>query len=157
MIRFANKSLNILFTRAAFRKVDTKVENKIGYIYLNSEKDFNALSAEMKSHLIKNIKEYEASKDVKVIVILSKLKKAFCAGANIKEFQDKKTADFTNNDIFAEIHDTFYNAQKPIVAGVNGVALGGGCELSLLCDVVFCSSHPVFFIFTIIWDKYLYR
>ena len=51
---------------------------------MNSEKDFNALSAEMKGHLIKHIKEYESSKDVKVIVILSKLKKAFCAGANIK-------------------------------------------------------------------------
>jgi len=52
--------------------------------------------------------------------------KAFCAGANIKEFQNKKASDYVNNDIFAEIHDTFYNAKKPIICGVNGVALGGG-------------------------------
>ena len=107
---------------------------------MNSKKDFNALSVEMKGHLIKNMKEYEASDDVKVIVILSKLKKAFCAGANIKEFENRSSKDFVNNDIFAEIHDSFYNAKKPIIAGVNGVALGGGCELSLLCDVIFCSE-----------------
>lgn len=51
---------------------------------MDSQKDFNALSSEMKSNIVKNIKQFEASKDVKVIVILSKVKKAFCAGANIK-------------------------------------------------------------------------
>ncbi len=51
---------------------------------MDSQKDFNALSSEMKSSLIKNIKQFQASKDVKVIVILSKVKKAFCAGADIK-------------------------------------------------------------------------
>lgn len=79
-----------------------------------------------------------------MIVILSKVKKAFCAGADIKEFENKKTADFKNNDVFKEIHDTIYNAKKPIIAGVNGVALGGGCELSLLCDIVFCSEEAKF-------------
>lgn len=51
---------------------------------MDSPKDFNALSSDMRSHIVKNIKEFEQSKDVKVIVILSKVKKAFCAGANIK-------------------------------------------------------------------------
>lgn len=86
MLRFGSTKFNTLLCRAMFNKVETKVENKIGFIYMNSEKDFNALSAEMKQHLIKNINEFENSNDVKVIVILSKLKKAFCAGANIKEF-----------------------------------------------------------------------
>ena len=94
----------------------------------------------MKANLVKHINNYEASNDVKAIVLLSKVKKAFCAGANIKEFEGKKNQDFVNNDIFAEIHDTFNNAQKPIIAGVNGVALGGGCEIALLCDIVFCSE-----------------
>ena len=86
MLRFASNKFNTLLTRNIFNKVEAKIENKIGYIYMNSEKDFNALSVEMKGNLIKHIKEYESSNDVKVIVILSKLKKAFCAGANIKEF-----------------------------------------------------------------------
>jgi enoyl-CoA hydratase/carnithine racemase len=81
---------------------------------------------------------------VKVIVILSKLKKVFCAGADIKEFENKKSDDFKDNDVFKEIHDTIYHTKKPLIAGVNGVALGGGCELSLLCDIVFCSEEARF-------------
>lgn len=139
MLKFASNRMSSLITRSIFTKVETKVENKIGIIYMDSQKDFNSLSVDMKSNIVKSINEFEASKDVKVIVFLSKVKKAFCAGANIKEFENKTSADFNNNDVFKEIHDTIYNAQKPIIAGVNGVALGGGCELSLLCDIVFCS------------------
>jgi enoyl-CoA hydratase/carnithine racemase len=116
-----------LHTRARFNKVDVKVEDKIGYIYLNSPSDLNALSLEMRSAISGAVREHEKSNDVKVILFLSKVAKAFCAGANIKEFQGRKAKDFDNNDIFAELHDTLYNAKKPIVAGVNGVALGGGC------------------------------
>lgn len=144
MLKFATRTFKPLITRGLFNKVETKIENKIGTIYMDSQKDYNALSAEMKANLVRSVKEFEASNDVKVIVILSKVKKAFCAGANIKEFENKTSADFKNNDIFSEIHDTFYNAQKPIIAGVNGVALGGGCELSLLCDIVFCSEEAKF-------------
>jgi len=98
----------------------------------------------MRANISSAIRSHESSNDVKVILLLSKVAKAFCAGANIKEFQNKTSKDFENNDIFKEIHDTFYNAKKPIVAGVNGVALGGGCEMALLCDVVFCSEEARF-------------
>lgn len=56
MIKFASKSFNLLVSRSFFTKVETKIENKIGTIYMDSQKDFNALSSEMKSSLIKNIK-----------------------------------------------------------------------------------------------------
>ena len=75
---------------------------------------------------------------------MSKVAKAFCAGANIKEFQGKSGKDFENNDIFKELYDTLYKARKPLISGVNGVALGGGCELALLADVVFCSEEARF-------------
>ncbi len=94
MLKLTTSKLNSLLIRSAFSKVETKVENKIGILYLDSQKDFNALSVEMKSNIVKNINEFESSKDVKVIVILSKVKKAFCAGANIKEFENKTTDDF---------------------------------------------------------------
>ena len=98
----------------------------------------------MRATLSKHVRDNEANPDVKVTVLLSNVKKAFCAGANIKEFQNKSPKDFEKNDIFAELHDTFYNAKKPIVAGINGVALGGGFELALLCDVLFCSEEARF-------------
>ena len=139
-MRVVQRNIFSLLTKNTFSKVDVKVDNKIGYIYLNSDKDLNALSAEMRTALSSSIRDFEKSDDVKVTVILSNVKKAFCAGANIKEFVGKSKQDFDGNDIFKELHDTFYNAEKPIVAGVNGVALGGGCELALLCDVIFCSE-----------------
>ena len=73
-----------LLKSISFNKVTTKIDNKIGYIYLESDKDFNALSVEMKSSMSKSSKEFETSPDVKVTVLLSNVKKAFCAGANIK-------------------------------------------------------------------------
>jgi len=86
LMRVSSSIFNPLLSRFIFRKVDAKIENKIGFIYLDSPQDLNALSEEMKSKIVTNVKAYEANKDVKVIVFLSKVKKAFCAGANIKEF-----------------------------------------------------------------------
>ena len=133
-----------LQTRTLFNKVDVKAENKIGFIYLDNPKNFNALTADMRANISQAIRDHEASSDVKVIVILSKVAKAFCAGADIKEFQGKSSKDFHNNDIFKELHDTLYNAKKPIVSGVNGVALGGGFELALLTDVIFAADKARF-------------
>lgn len=90
MLKLATGTFSKLLNRTSFNKVSIKVENKIGVIYLDSQKDYNALSAEMKSSIIKNVNEFENSSDVKVIVFLSQVKKAFCAGADIKEFQNKK-------------------------------------------------------------------
>lgn len=56
----------------------------MGVIYLNSEKDLNALSTEMRSSISEQVRWFEADHEVKVIVLLSKVQKAFCAGANIK-------------------------------------------------------------------------
>lgn len=93
-MNIVRKNLISLFNKSVFRICETKVENKIGYIYMNSPKDLNALSFDMKKSLVENVKKFESSPDVKVILLLSKLQKAFCAGANIKEFQNKTSKDF---------------------------------------------------------------
>ena len=93
-MRNINRLFTSLHTKIIYNKVETKIENKIGFIYLNSPSDFNALSVEMRSGISKAISQYETSNDVKVILFLSKVKKAFCAGANIKEFTGKTAKDF---------------------------------------------------------------
>lgn len=93
-MRPITRALQSLCTKVRFQKVETKVEDKIGYIYLNSPSDFNALSQTMRSAISEAVRSYEASNDVKVILMLSKVPKAFCAGANIKEFQGKTSKDF---------------------------------------------------------------
>lgn len=93
-MRPITRALQSLCTKVRFQKVETKVEDKIGYIYLNSPSDFNALSQTMRSAISEAVRSHEASNDVKVILMLSKVPKAFCAGANIKEFQGKSSKDF---------------------------------------------------------------
>ena len=83
-MRIAQRNIFSLLTRNTFKKVDVKVENKMGLIYMNSDKDLNALSVEMRSALSKSVRDFEKNDEVKVTVILSNVKKAFCAGANIK-------------------------------------------------------------------------
>jgi len=83
-MRQISRVFNSLYTKVKFNKIDTKVEDKIGYIYLNSPSDLNALSLEMRSAISGAVRQYEQSSDVKVILFLSKIAKAFCAGANIK-------------------------------------------------------------------------
>ncbi len=58
MFKFATKSFNSLLCRNLFKIVETKVENKIGIIYMDSPKDFNALSADMRANIVKNIREF---------------------------------------------------------------------------------------------------
>ena len=93
-MRQIQRAFTALNTKIRFNKVQTKVEDKIGYIYLNSPSDFNALTLEMRANISSAVRSHEASNDVKVILLLSKVAKAFCAGANIKEFQNKTSKDF---------------------------------------------------------------
>lgn len=83
-MRKISKLFTTITQKNIFNKVEVKVENKIGYIYLNSPSDFNALSLEMRAGISKAVRDHDASNDVKVILFLSHVKKAFCAGANIK-------------------------------------------------------------------------
>lgn len=143
-MRTVNKIFNSITHRNIFNKVQAKIEEKIGYIYLNSPQDLNSLHFEARQAIAKSVRTFDASNDVKVILIMSKVAKAFCAGANIKEFNEKTSKDFENNDIFKDLHDSLYGAKKPIISAVNGVALGGGFELALLSDVIFCSEQARF-------------
>ncbi len=79
---------------------------------------------------------------MKVIIILSKVEKAFCAGANIKEFADGGTTyeSQIKGDIFEKISETLMNLKKPLIIGVNGVALGGGLEIVLHGDIIVASE-----------------
>lgn len=107
-MRAVTKIFNSITHRNIFNKVESKIEEKIGYIYLNSPQDLNCLHSEARLAISKSVRTFDASSDVKVILIMSKVPKAFCAGANIKEFQGKTSQDFENNDIFKELHDSLY-------------------------------------------------
>lgn len=126
--------------KRAYKKVSIEVNEATacGVIYMNSPKDLNALDTDLKDDLVAALSELNCRDSVKVIVLLSKVAKAFCAGANIKEFKIGSYGyeEYLKNDVFKGICNAFSNIVKPIVCGVNGVAFGGGLELAMLCDVL---------------------
>ena len=74
-------------------------------------------------------------------MILSKVEKAFCAGANIKDFINLDLEKQAYDDIFKEIRLLFLNIEKPLICGINGLALGGGFELALTADIIICAEN----------------
>jgi len=77
-------------------------------------------------------------------VVLTGSVKAFAAGADIKEMADQAYADMYRGNFFARAHDRVASFRKPIIAAVSGYALGGGCELAMLCDFIIASETAKF-------------
>jgi len=111
-------------------------EKGVGIITLNRPESLNALSFQLKEDLSDVFDEIEKDEDVRV-VILTGGKKVFCAGADIKERASSQVSQpkayfnqLKTHRLFCKIEDF----EKPVIAAVSGVAVGGGCELSLVCD-----------------------
>jgi enoyl-CoA hydratase/carnithine racemase len=90
------------------------------------------------------LNELDKEEKVKVILIASKVDKAFCAGANITEFTKLTFESQLFRDIFQEFELILSNLKKPIICCVNGFALGGGCELALSGDIIVCADNAKF-------------
>ncbi|CAG2169913.1 unnamed protein product [Oppiella nova] len=117
-------------------------KNNIGFIQLNRPKALNALCDGLMSEVSKAIDEFEADKDIAAIVLTGN-EKAFAAGADIKEMVDNTFAQcFAGN--FLSHWDRVARSVKPTIAAVNGYALGGGCELALMCDIVYAGDNAKF-------------
>ena len=109
-------------------------EDGIALIRMNRPEVMNALNNVSREELAAKIEESIADDSVRVIVITGN-EKAFVAGADIKEFADLTTADWAFGDA-RRMWKTIASCPKPLVAAVNGFALGGGCELALHCDII---------------------
>ncbi|MGG0451788.1 enoyl-CoA hydratase/isomerase family protein [Priestia megaterium] len=112
-----------------------KLENKIGIVYLDNP-PLNVLTLEMTQQIISLCNEIENDDDIRAIVITGAGEKAFCAGANIKEFVavrdqviEKKLKE--ENRALLKIE----KLSKPVIAAMDGIVLGGGCEIALACDI----------------------
>jgi len=130
-------------TPKRYSKVQTETldDGKIGIISLNSPKDLNALSKELKSEIVDALQVFSSDKKVRVIILRTELPKAFCAGASIAEFPLTTLETQNLADIFEDIEYGFERCKKPIIAAINGVALGGGFEVALACDMILMSEE----------------
>lgn len=114
----------------------------VGLITLNQPKSLNALSDALFDDLIHACKSLDEEKNIGSIVITGK-GKAFAAGADITEMRTKDFAEAYKANMFAQWAD-ISKISKPIIAAVNGFALGGGCELAMMCDIIIASNKAKF-------------
>ncbi|MBV9288521.1 MAG: enoyl-CoA hydratase [Hyphomicrobiales bacterium] len=125
-----------------YQNILTETRGKVGLIRLNRPKALNALSRALIADLNAALAAYEADAAIGAIVLTGS-EKAFAAGADIKEMQDKSFADVFLSD-FISRWENVAKARKPIVAAVAGFALGGGCELAMMCDFILAADTAKF-------------
>ena len=123
----------------------TAKEGHVATITINRPKALNALSTQVLTELNAALDEVAADQDVYALVITGAGEKSFVAGADIAEMKDKSVEEAAvygkfGNEVFRKI-ETF---RCPVIAAVNGFALGGGCELAMSCDIRVASENAVF-------------
>lgn len=122
--------------------ITAEKRGKVGLIRLNRPEALNALNAQLIDELAQALDGFEADPGTGCIVITGS-EKAFAAGADIKEMQSKTYLDAYRED-FISRWERITRCRIPVIAAVSGYALGGGCELALMCDMVFASPRAVF-------------
>lgn len=122
-----------------------EISNKVGYIIINRPEAMNAMNSEVIKELDESVKELAENEEVGVIIITGSGEKAFVAGADIKAMQtmsSRQAVEFSREG--QEMTKTIENSPKPVIAAINGFALGGGCEIALACDIRIASDNAKF-------------
>jgi len=125
-----------------FDTILLETHGRVGLITLNRPQALNALNAQLVSEVNQALDALEADANIGCIVLTGS-KKAFAAGADIKEMAELTYPQIYMDDLFSD-SDRVANRRKPIIAAVNGFALGGGCELALMCDFILSGDNAKF-------------
>jgi enoyl-CoA hydratase len=122
--------------------ISVEKKGRVGLIRLNRPSALNALNSALKDELLAAAERLDADSNIGCIVITGS-EKAFAAGADIKEMADRSYIDVFTSD-FAADYERLGRVRKPMVAAVAGFALGGGCELAMMCDIVIAADTAKF-------------
>ncbi len=126
----------------AYETILVESRGKVGLITINRPKALNALNSQVLSELLASTQAFEADANIAAMVLTGS-EKAFAAGADIKEMQAKTYAEMYLADFFTG-WEAFARVRKPIIAAVSGYALGGGCELAMMCDFIIAAETAKF-------------
>jgi enoyl-CoA hydratase len=127
----------------AYENIIVETRGAVGLITLNRPKAMNALNAALMVELAGALDAFEDDDAVAAIVIAGS-EKAFAAGADIKEMKDKSFMDAFLADFLTRGWERTASCRKPTIAAVAGYALGGGCELAMMCDIIIAADNAQF-------------
>ncbi|KNA92468.1 enoyl-CoA hydratase [Gordonia sp. w5E2] len=125
-----------------YETIITESADGIGVITLNRPKALNALNTTLMNEVVAAAEQFDADPDIGAIVITGS-ERAFAAGADIKEMSDKTFSEVVSESFFGA-WDNLSRLRTPTIAAVTGYALGGGCELAMLCDILIAGDNAVF-------------
>ena len=124
--------------------IEVRVEaEKVGVITLNRPKALNALNDQLMNELGDALQKFDADKSIGCMIITGS-EKAFAAGADIGAMAKYSFADAYGGDYITRNWETIRSIRKPVIAAVNGYALGGGCELAMMCDFIIAADNARF-------------
>src|ERR1044072_3272028 len=126
----------------AYENIIVETKGKVGIIRLNRPNALNALNSALKAELCEAIAKFDADPGIHCMIITGS-GKAFAARADIKEMSDKTYNEALMGN-FAGDWDEAAKARKPVIAAVAGFALGGGCELAMMCDIIIGADNAKF-------------
>jgi enoyl-CoA hydratase len=127
----------------AYECILTESDDGVGIITLNRPDALNAFNKQLMDEVTDAVRKFEADDAIGCLVITGS-EKAFAAGADIKEMAGKTYMDVFKEDFITANWEEASRARKPVIAAVGGYALGGGCELALMCDFIIAADNAKF-------------
>jgi enoyl-CoA hydratase len=141
MLARSSRSLSTAL-KESYEYVLAEKRGKVGLITLNRPKALNALCQGLSEDLVHAARAFDNDDEIGAIVVTGS-DKAFAAGADIKEMQSKTYVEVYKTNMFKSWKDITH-VSKPVIAAVSGYALGGGCELAMMCDIIIASESAKF-------------
>lgn len=127
----------------AFKTIVVEVDDHVALIRLNRPDALNALNVALLTELAQAVDEADRNDKVRCLIITGS-EKAFAAGADVKEMAERSFVDMFAEDVFGPQARALMACRKPIIAAVAGYALGGGCELAMMCDIIIAADTAKF-------------
>ncbi len=128
----------------AYETIEVRTEGeKVGIITLNRPKQLNALNDQLMNELGEALKAFDADEKIGCMIVTGS-EKAFAAGADIGAMAKYSFADAYKGDYITRNWEAIRSIRKPVIAAVSGFALGGGCELAMMCDFIIAADNAKF-------------